>query len=92
MPLWPMQDPKLIDPQEPRIPDEWRQRYQARSLGDLTKDVNELFAWKRTSGPEKDRVQREILRLQKRYDWALGLSLTSFVGVLSLLVWLVWGG
>jgi hypothetical protein len=87
-----MNDPKLIDPQEPRIPDEWRQRYQARSLGDLTKDVNELFAWKRTSGPEKDRVQREILGLGKRYDWVLGLSLTSFVGVLSMLVWLVWRG
>jgi len=87
-----MNDPKLIDPQEPRIPDEWRQRYQARSLGDLTKDVNELFAWKRTSGPEKDRVQREILRLQKRYDWALGLACVSFVGVLSLLVWLVCRG
>jgi hypothetical protein len=54
--------------------------------------VNELFAWKRTSGPEKDRVQREILRLQKRYDWALGLACVSFVGVLSLLVWLVCRG
>ncbi|MGA2426480.1 MAG: hypothetical protein ABSG07_20960 [Terriglobales bacterium] len=87
-----MNDPKLIDPQEPRIPDEWRQRYQARSLGDLTKDVNELFAWKRTSGPEKDRVQREILRLQKRYDWALGLACVSFVALVSLLVFEIWRG
>jgi hypothetical protein len=87
-----MNDPKLIDPQEPRIPDEWRQRYQARSLGDLTKDVNELFAWKRTSGPEKDRVQREILGLQKRYDWALGLACVSFVGLVSLLVFEIWRG
>ena len=87
-----MQEPKLIDPQEPRIPEDWRQRYAARTLGDLTKDVNELWNRQRKAGPEKDRVQKEILGLGKRYDWVLGLSLTSFVGVLSMLVWLVWRG
>lgn len=87
-----MHDPKLILPQEPRIPEEWRQRYQARSLGDLTKDVNELFAWKRKAGPEKDRLQQEVLALGRRCDWSLGLGVVSFVGVLSMVVWLVWRG
>lgn len=85
-----MHDPKLILPQEPRIPEEWRQRYQARSLGDLTKDVNELFAWKRTSGSEKDRMQKEILEAE-RYGFAsLIFAILAFLMVCGLILWAAW--
>jgi hypothetical protein len=76
-------------PSELLTPQEREERYGQRSLVELRKDVNLLFTWKATAGPEKDRQQAEILSLQERYNWALGIALVAIVGCISLFVWAV---
>jgi hypothetical protein len=83
-----LKDPKFIEPLDPTLPEEWRRRYEARSTSELAQDVAKLFNWKRTAGPEKDRLQRQILNLQQRYNWAIGLSLFAFmISTITLLFW-----
>jgi len=87
-----MNDPKFIDPRERILPADQRAKYEARSLPELREDVFKFARRVEIVEKENNRLQSDILDLPNRYNWALGLACVSFVGVLSLLVWLVWGG
>jgi hypothetical protein len=80
-------------PSELLTPQEREERYGQRSLVELRKDVNLLFTWKATAGPEKDRQQLEILSLQIRCNWALAWAIFGSVTAcidLALLCYLAW--
>lgn len=87
-----MRDPKLIDPNAPRIPDEWRRQYLRRPLEDLPKDVTVLFDRHEKLSREKDLVQADLIEAQRRLGiadvkiWILMLALGTEGAVIGWLV------
>jgi hypothetical protein len=71
--------------------EEREQRYGARSLAELRKDMNLLWTWKGTVGTEKDRMDSDILSLKRRYNGALAMSILAIVGCVGIMAWALWG-
>ncbi len=81
-----MRDLKLIDPAQPRIPEEWRRQYQSRSPQQLAGDVTKLFDKNFMLEREKDRIcrelaeaQKDLLRERKWRRWLMGALGASWV-------------
>jgi hypothetical protein len=87
-----MQDPKLIDPNEPRIPDKWRRLYLQRPLDKLPADVTVLFDRQEKLSREKDLVQADLMEAQRRLSsadlkiWVLMLVVSGEGAVIGWLV------
>ncbi len=65
-----MRDPQLIDPAEPRIPDEWRRAYLNRPIERLPRDVTLAFDRLWTIEREKDEMRGELLAAKDQLHWA----------------------
>lgn len=65
-----VQDPNLIEPAKPRLPDEWRRNYLMRPLEKLPGDVTRAYDRIYTLEREKDAVNGELLRAHRRLGWA----------------------
>ena len=55
-----MRDPKLIQQSEPRIPDEWRRHYMARSIERLPADVTVAFDRIHQVQKDKDQLRDDL--------------------------------
>jgi hypothetical protein len=78
-----VRDPKLIDPNEPRIPDSWRRLYLHRPLEKLPEDVTVLFDRQEKLSREKDLVQADLLQAQRGLDRA-DLRIWVLMGLMGL--------
>jgi len=69
-----MRDQDLIDLACPRIPDEWRRKYLARSVASLPKDVTVAFDRMYTMEREKDQLRadhRSLRRTVHIFFWSV---------------------
>jgi hypothetical protein len=83
-----MKDPDYIDPESPRMPDEWRRNYQNRSVTKLPEDVAKAFD-RITSLEHKlnqtfDRVKAISKEINEMHSTLLKLGKSSFIHFLWL--------
>ena len=82
-----MKDASLIDDSLPRIPDEWRRRYLARSVESLPKDVTAAFDRIYKLEREKDQFRAEVAKIASRAEiWLFVLTLLSLGELAALAV------
>ena len=88
-----MRDANLIDVNERRIPDEWRQKYLQRPLRELPADVIKAFDRVWQVEREKDQLRSDMQQKLRRANlkiWVMGLIISPIVseGVKKLLAWI----
>lgn len=87
-----VRDAKLIDPQEPRIPDDWRRAYLNRPIERLPLDVTRAYDRIVKLEREKNLVQADLLQAQRSLDradlkiWVLMLAVGAEGAVIGWLV------